>query len=173
MIFNEFLVRQAKVSEFKEIQYLIKQSVDTAKYQNINKVDYAVQLRKQESYIPSLELVAEREGKLLGHVMFSKAEVIANNGNKYETLFLDPISIRHDGLEFGVCKALLNNSSQLAADMGYKSMFVYGDLKVFHDFGFRPANLWNICNDKMDCKLILAKELRANALSQISGQLCI
>lgn len=171
MLFQDFLIRRAKAVEFDKIHNFIAQNPEEMKYREGDDVDFAIELRKKTNFIPELELVAEKGDHLVGHVMFSHAEVLADNGNSYKALFLDPLSISRSKMDAGVCKALINSCSEAATRMGYTAIFLCGNHNLFHSLGFQLAKKWNIYHEKLASNLMLAKELKSNSLSQISGSL--
>lgn len=173
MIFCDFMIRKAKTSEYKEINSLVKRCEDRVKYRVDKIVDFIEGLREQQRFISDLELLAERKGDIIGHVMFSKGVVRANNGNSYDILLLDPISYLDTFNKNGVCKALINCGVEIGKRMGFIAVVTYGKLSQFNQFGFRPAHLWNIKQDQFDDDSLLVKELNTNSLSQVSGRLLI
>jgi hypothetical protein len=75
------------------IYELVKVTLQTAKVSNGKEQDLVNKLRNSGNYIPELALVAEEDGQLIGHIMLTKTYIITNDGDKYETLLLGPISV--------------------------------------------------------------------------------
>ena len=61
-------IRQAKPEDFDAIYSLVKTAFQTAKVSDGDEQDFVLKLRKGH-YIPELELVAEEDGVLIGHIM--------------------------------------------------------------------------------------------------------
>ena len=61
-------IRQATPEDFDAIYSLVKTAFQTAKVSDGGEQDFVLKLRKG-SYIPELELVAEEDGVLIGHIM--------------------------------------------------------------------------------------------------------
>lgn len=85
------IIRKETEKDFNQIYDLVKVAFLTAKVSNGKEQDFVNQLRDSGNYIPELALVAEEDGKLIGHIMLTKTYI--NNTNKYEALLLAPISI--------------------------------------------------------------------------------
>ena len=66
------------------------------------------QFRTNPDFIPELDLVMEEDGKIIGHVMFSKAEIILNDGTNFPSWTFGPISIHPDYKRKGYGLKLLN-----------------------------------------------------------------
>lgn len=84
-------IRQATPKDFDAIYSLVKTAFQTAKVSDGGEQDFVLKLRKG-SYIPELELVAEEDGVLIGHIMLTGAS-IRENGGCFGTLLLAPLSV--------------------------------------------------------------------------------
>ena len=73
------IIRQEKPSDFPAIYDLVKVAFQTGKVSNGLEQDYVNQLRASGNYIPQLALVAEEDGKLVGHIMLTKTYVSLDN----------------------------------------------------------------------------------------------
>ena len=89
-------IRQATPKDFDAIYSLVKTAFQTAKVSDGGEQDFVLKLRKG-SYIPELELVAEEDGVLIGHIMLTGAS-IRENGGCFGTLLLAPLSPIHINL---------------------------------------------------------------------------
>ena len=67
-------IRQATPKDFDAIYSLVKTAFQTAKVSDGGEQDFVLKLRKG-SYIPELELVAEEDGVLIGHIMLTGASI--------------------------------------------------------------------------------------------------
>lgn len=69
--------------------------------------EIADKIRENEGFIPELSLVAETEGKVVGHVIFSKN--IIKGDKTYESLILGPIAVlleyQKNGIGFKLIRA--------------------------------------------------------------------
>ena len=66
------IIRQEHNKEFHSIYALVKAAFESAEHADGNEPDLVNALRKSDSYIPELSLVAEIDGKIVGHIMFTK-----------------------------------------------------------------------------------------------------
>lgn len=69
------VIRQARTEDHVAIYELITEAFLTAEHADGDEQDVVVKLRKGESFIPELSLVAEQDGTLVGHILFTKGSV--------------------------------------------------------------------------------------------------
>lgn len=96
------VIRQETPNDYNEIYNLVKEAFATADHADGNEQDPVTELRKRSAFLPELSLVAEIDGKLAGHIMFTKASV----GND-PVLVLAPLSVKPEYQKQGVGTALI------------------------------------------------------------------
>ena len=127
---SSFTVRQEREAEFPAIYELIRTAFATAEVSDGDEQDFANRLRIHGNYIPELALVAECQGKLIGHIMLTRTVVTQDDGTPYEALMIAPLSVVLDYRNQGVGSALLKEGLRLAQSMGYRA-----------EYGIRQAGL--------------------------------
>ena len=73
--------------------------------------------RKSPDFIPELDFVMEEDGRIIGHVMFSKAELVLPDGTRKPSWTFGPISIHPDYKRKGYGLRLLNYALEKAREM--------------------------------------------------------
>lgn len=127
-----------------------------------------VALRRGPHVVPDLSLVAERDGVVVGHAIFTEATV---DGLPPESLLvLGPVAVRPDHQRRGVGTALIETGLADARDLGYRAVVLLGSTDYYPRFGFRPAAAFGLENpwDAPDPDF-QAVELDPGALDQASG----
>ena len=107
------LIRHETSNDYEEIYELIAEAFVTAEHADGNEQDLVVALRKGTAYIPELSLVAEMDGELAGHILFTKAKV----GNN-EVIVLAPLSIKPKYQKQGVGTGLITEGHRIAREFG-------------------------------------------------------
>lgn len=163
------IIRQEKTEDFAQIYDLVKTAFETAEVSNGDEQNFVNKLRASDNYIPELALVAEENGKLIGHIMLTKT-YIENNDNKLETLYLAPVSVLLEHRKQGIGANLIKNSFKLATDMGYKSVVLVGNPNYYSRFGFKKSTDFGIKNvNDIPDEYVMACELTQGGLSEIKG----
>ena len=163
------IIRQENPSEFQEIYDLVKVAFQTAKVADGNEQDYVNKLREGSNYIPELALVAEADGRIVGHIMLTKTYITAVD-SKFEELLLAPLSVALEYRNRGVGSKLVLESFDLAKKLGYKAVFVVGDPAYYGRFGFKSITLFGIKHyPPIPDPYVMAYELTPGALSDVTG----
>lgn len=77
-----------------------------------------------------LSLAAEQEGRIVGHVLFSRLQA------PVRALALAPVAVIPDRQGCGIGSALIRAGLARAADAGWQAVFVLGDPDYYSRFGF-------------------------------------
>lgn len=166
---TNFIVRQTTEADYTTVYDLIKTAFLTAEHRDGDEQDFAVNLRNGEGYIPELDLVAEIDGQLMGHIMLTKTYVARPDGSRYATLMVAPLSVLLEYRSTGVGSALMQEGLRLAMAMGYETAFLVGDPNYYQRFGYQPTHLFGISHESIPGEYVLVKELREKALNGIEG----
>ncbi|QMV44837.1 N-acetyltransferase [Cohnella cholangitidis] len=129
-------------------------------------------IRKFSCYVPDLALVAEEDGTIVGHMLMSKANVVADNQSQ-EVLVLAPIAVLPAKQKQGIGKLLINEGLKISKQLGFKAVFLIGHPTYYPQFGFQPARPFGIELTQFDVTddVFMVCELEENALSTIKGEL--
>ncbi len=96
--------------------------------------------RSNPDFIPELDYVMEEDGKIIGHVMFSKAEIVLDDGTKFPSWTFGPISIHPDYKRKGYGLKLLQYALDKARRMGIGLLCMEGNIDFYKHAGFDLAS---------------------------------
>ncbi len=165
------IIRKETEEEFNQIYDLVKVVFQTAKVSNGKEQDFAIELRGSGNFIPELALVAEEDGKLIGHIMLTKTYIKTGDG-KFEALLIAPISVLLEYRNKGVGSELIKESFRLAKELGYTVVVLVGDPAYYNKFGFRSAVDFGIKHTpEIPDEYVMACELVPNVLNGFSGKI--
>ena len=127
-------------------------------------------LRRSESFIPALSLVAEiAPHRIVGQVLLTRIAVAGESG-VFDTLGVAPLSVAPAFQRQGVGTALMHEAHRRARRLGFTSALLVGHAAYYARLGYLPASRFGIrfpFDAPDDC--CLAVELVPGALSGISG----
>lgn len=95
-------------------------------------------IRASEEYVAALALVAERERRVVGHVMVSGARLLAADG-EHPIVMLSPPAVAPSEQGRGVGGTLVREVTRRAAALGHPFVVLEGSPAYYARFGFEPA----------------------------------
>ena len=136
---DSMLIRKEEPKDYEIVYSVVKDAFDSAEHSDGNEQDLVNALRKGESFIPELSLVAEINGKIVGHIMFTRAMV-----GRDAVLVLAPLSVVPKYQRKGIGIALIKEGHKIADELGYKYSIVLGSQRYYPKVGYLPANTFGI-----------------------------
>ncbi len=128
-------------------------------------------LRKSEAYIPDLSLVLEEDGHLIGHILFTRAQIQYAQG-LIDTFALAPVSIHPTHQAQGQGGRLISEGINRAKQENYPHIFVLGYPGYYPRFGFQKASNWRVsCPFEVPDEAFMALELTPGSLQNRVGEL--
>lgn len=164
-------VRTEKESDVDTIRKVTKIAFMGAQKSDGDEHNLVSRVRKSESFVPELSLVAESGGKVIGHVLFSKVK-IKGNDEECEALVLAPVSVLPEFQRQGAGSAMIKEGLAKAKKLKHSAVFVLGSPKYYERFGFKKAKPLGFSTPfgDMDAYFMMI-ELQSGAMSGKSGEI--
>lgn len=142
------------------------QLVNQAAFGGDQEVRLIRRLRDTDSVAPGLSLVAEENGRVVGHLVLSKARLEREGGDALEILALGPMSVVPSHSHRGIGSRLVRAAIEEARRQGYPAIVVTGYPDYYRRFGFEPAAGRGLsCNLDAPESAVLVLELREGVLA--------
>lgn len=159
------VIRNEKPEDYRIVEEMIKKAFWNLSVPGCNEHYFAHQVRKSEDYIPELDFVIEENGQIIGHILYVKAKLVANDGTQKEILSFGPFTIHPDYQRKGYGRVLLNHSLEAAKEMGYDTVAIFGNPENYACYGFKNCKRHNVClEEDVYPVALLVKELERDAL---------
>ena len=138
--------------------------VHLSAFEGDDEVGFIDSLRNSSGYIADLSLVAEFNGRIVGHILLTKIHL--QQGNKgSDILALAPMAVVPSQSHRGIGSELVHKAIEEAKKHGFKIIVVIGHPEFYQRFGFKPVSNWKLgSNLSVDQDLITAIELQPEAL---------
>ena len=156
-------IRQETPHDFKSIY-----NINHLAFEQEGESQLIEKIRKGDTFIPELSLVAEQDGKIIGHILFSKINIIGEQ--TYPSLALAPMSVHPDFQNKGIGSELVTIGLQIAKKLNFEHVIVLGHKDYYPKFGFQKASTWNIrCPFEVPDDHFMAIELVEGRLEDKGG----
>lgn len=132
-------IRKEEKRDYPDVYNLVKKAFETAEHADGNEQDLVEALRRSDAFVPELSLVAEEDGKIVGHIMFTEIKI----DDKIE-LTLAPLSILPEYQGRGIGMKLMEEGHGLAAQRGYHISVVTGIEDYYPKAGYKRAQDYGI-----------------------------
>ena len=133
-------IRQEHPQDFREVENLTREAFWNVYRPGCTEHFVLNQYRNSPDFIPELDLVMEEDGKMIGHVMFSKAELMLDDGSRVPSWTFGPISIHPDYKRKGYGLQLLRFALEKARKMGIGFLCMEGNIEFYRHAGFGLAS---------------------------------
>lgn len=95
-------------------------------------------LRKTEGFVPKLSLVAIKDDKVIGHILFSVIHIKTDTKN-IPVLALAPMAVLPKHQKQGIGSMLVREGLKKCKKLGYKAVILVGHPNYYPRFGFSHA----------------------------------
>lgn len=170
---SNYTIRHESESDYRTVENLTREAFWNV-YQPGCTEHYVLHCyRTNPDFIPELDFVMELDGEIIGHVMFSKAEIIADDGRHIPILTFGPISIAPAFKRKGYGVILLRYALAKAKETGFGAVFMEGNIDFYKHAGFVLASSLKIHYHaeprESEVPYFLGQELKAGYLNGIEG----
>ena len=148
-------IRLEETKDYREVENLTREAFWNVYRPGCTEHYVLNQYRTNPDFIPELDFVMERlrvgdgtsgmeDNKIIGHVMFSKAEIILDDGTHFPSWTFGPISIHPDYKRKGYGLKLLKYAIEKAKEMGIGLLQMEGNIVFYKHAGFDLASKMKI-----------------------------
>jgi predicted N-acetyltransferase YhbS len=136
-------IRKEQPADYQAVFDIVELAFRTMPFADGDEQFLVVGLRKNPAFIPGLSLVAEVDGHIAGHILFTPMQVV--DGSKiFDSLCLAPVAVHPDYQNQGIGSKLIEEGHRIARKMGFTSCFVVGHPDYYPRFGYLPTTNWGI-----------------------------
>lgn len=171
---NNIIIRLEKKEEYREVENLVRESFWNVYRPGCLEHYVLNRLRTDEAFVPELDFVMEKDGKLIGQNMFMRAKIQVDDGRDIPIMTMGPIGIAPEFKRQGYGKILLDYSLEKAAELGAGALCFEGNIDFYGKSGFTFASEFGIryhgLPEGEDASFFLCKELIPGYLDGVTGE---
>ena len=161
----DILIRQEREADFDSVYEVVRSAFKTMEMASGDEQDLVNRLRKSPAFIPELSLVAELDGQIIGHIMFTKMKI-----GVHPALALAPVAVLPEYQKQGIGAKLIVEGHRIARELGHNAIILVGHADYYPRFGYTPAGKRNIqAPFEVPEEAFMVLELREGGLKGVSG----
>lgn len=139
-------IRLEQEKDYFDVENLVRDSFWNVYHPGASEHFIVHNLRNDDSFIKELAYVIEEDGKIIGHINYS----MANLNNSMMAPLLGPVAIDRQYQNKCYGSKLIEYTLKLGEKMGFPFIFVIGDENYYSRFGFKLAYKYNFYLDGDD-----------------------
>ena len=141
-------------------------AVNASAFETPSEANLVDALREQAQ--PAVSLVAEDDGAIVGHIMFTPVSLSGHPGLK--VMGLAPMAVAPEHQRKGIGSALVRAGLEQCRQIGFAAVVVLGHPAYYPRFGFLPSTRFGIGSEyDVAEEVFMAMELQPAALSGKAG----
>ncbi|MEW6696119.1 MAG: GNAT family N-acetyltransferase [Bacillota bacterium] len=140
-------IRPEQPEDYVAILRLTYEAFITLDYPGRRRVDehYLIHLLQDcEHIVPELRFVAEAEGGIVGHILYTKSKVVRPDKAEIETVTFGPLSVLPKYQRQGIGRLLVEHSMNKALEMGFDAVLIVGVPDYYPKLGFARARSFGL-----------------------------
>ena len=167
---KNYTIRLEKESDHRETENLVREAFWNV-YRPGAQEHYVLHcLRTDKDFVPELNFVMEKDGRLIAQIIFVKAEITLDSGKKLPILTFGPIGVLPEYKRQGYCKALLDFAIEKAEKYGAGALVITGNVDFYGKSGFVSAKNKGVRYAfDPSAEYLLIKELKQGFLDGVLG----
>ena len=170
---NNITIRLERKKEYREVENLVRESFWNVYRPGCLEHYLLNQLRDDKDFVPELDIVMEKDGRIIGQNVFVRTVIKADDGRDIPIMTMGPICIAPELKRKGYGKILLDYSLEKAKEFGCGAVCFEGNILFYGKSGFTYASEYGIryhgLPEGEDASFFLCKELIPGYLDGITG----
>lgn len=171
---NNIVIRLERKEDYREVENLVRDSFWNVYRPGCLEHYVLKHLRNDPDFVPELDFVMMKDGKLIGQNIFVRANIKSDDGRDVPIITMGPICIAPELKRQGYGKILLDYSLEKAKQSGCGAVCFEGNILFYGNSGFTFASDFGIryhgLPEGEDASFFLCKELNPGYLDGISGE---
>lgn len=171
---NDYTIRLERKEDYSEVENLVRESFWNVYRPGCLEHYVLNQMRDNCDFIPELDLVMEKGGKIIGQNVFVKAKIKSDDGSDIPILAMGPICITPELKRQGYGKILLDYSLKKATELGFGAVCFEGNIDFYGKSGFTLASKFGLryhgLPEGEEAPFFLCKELLPGYLNGVTGE---
>ena len=141
---ENIIIRPETPGDFRAVEELTREAFWNVYKPGADELYYVHMMRSHPDFIPELAFVLERDGEIIGNIMYTKAWLEDGHGNRKEILSFGPLCVSPQYQRLKLGKLLIEHSFEVAKKMGYDVNINFGNPGNYVSRGFVSCKKKNV-----------------------------
>ena len=141
---NDLVIRLETEKDYRAVEELTREAFWNVYKPGADEHYYVHMMRSHPDFIPELAFVLEKDGEIIGNIMYTKAWLEDETGARKEILSFGPISVAPKYQRCRLGKILIEHSFDAARKMGYDVNINFGNPGNYVSRGFVSCKKKNV-----------------------------
>lgn len=137
-------IRSETEKDYKAVEILTREAFWNVYKPGADEHYFVHKMRSHPDFIPELAFVLEKNGEIIGNIMYTKAWLQDENGNKKEILSFGPLCVAPQYQRQKLGKLLIEHSFDAARKIGYDVNINFGNPGNYVSRGFVSCKKKNV-----------------------------
>ena len=133
---QDVIIRLETAQDHRSVEELTREAFWNVYKPGADEHFYVHQMRSHPDFIPELAFVLEKDGQIIGNIMYTKAWLEDEQGNRKEILSFGPLCVAPAFQRQRLGKILIEHSFEAARQMGYDVNINFGNPGNYVSRGF-------------------------------------
>ena len=140
----DIVIRKETPADYRAVEELTLKAFWNVYKPGADEHYFVNQMRSHPDFLPELAFVLEKEGKIIGNIMYTKAWLEDEAGVRKEILSFGPLCVAPEYQRQKLGKILIEHSFAAAREMGYDVNIIFGNPGNYVSRGFVSCKKKNV-----------------------------
>ena len=141
---KDVIIRRETESDYRAVEELTREAFWNVYKPGADEHYFVHMMRSHPDFIPELAFVLEQDGKIIGNIMYTKAWLEDEAGERREILSFGPLCVAPEYQRQKLGKMLIEHSFNAARGMGYDANIIFGNPGNYISRGFVSCKRKNV-----------------------------
>ena len=142
---NSIIIRRETEKDYRAVEELTREAFWNVYKPGADEHYFVHQMRSHPDFLPKLAFVAEADGRIVGSIMYTKAWLEDEEGNRKEILSFGPLGVAVEFQRQKIGKCLIERSFEEGRRLGYDVNINFGNPGNYVSSGFVSCKKKHVC----------------------------
>lgn len=142
------ILRQGTEADYRAVEELTREAFWNLYVTGCDEHYFLHTIRSLPAFLPEFDFVATLDGRIVGHIAYMESEITDDKGFVTPTITFGPVSALPEFQKRGIGSKLISHTIELAKELAYKAIVIFGDPDYYKRFGFVAAKEYGITDEQ-------------------------